>query len=339
MATFRKRPNGHWEAQVRRRGFPDLTRTFLLKADAVAWASQQELAVYRGEVIDRSLAEKTTLGELFLRYMEQISPSKKSGENEAVRLLALRRDPLAKFKMTALSGPVVAEWRDRRLRSVSGSTVNRDLNLISHVINTARREWGVAIDNPVALVRRPKENKGRIRRLSADEERRLLDALEVSERDLQGRITGPSNPWIRPIVLFAIETAMRRSEILAMLWENVFLGDADRYVRLADSKNGDSRCVPLSRRAIAILSALPKTHTGPVFPISADAVKKAFFRGVERAGIVDLHFHDLRHEATTRISKKLSNVLELSAVTGHKTLRMLQRYYHPDPVDLARRLD
>lgn len=166
-----------------------------------------------------------------------------------------------------------------------------------------------------------------------------MAALEVTERDARGRITGPSNPWIKPLVLFALETGMRRSEMLSLTWDQVFLAEADRYVRLLDSKNGDSRNVPLSRRAMAVLQNLSRDGSGFVFPTTADAVKKSFVRAVERAGIFDLHFHDLRHEATTRISKKLSNVLELSAVTGHKTLHMLKRYYHPDASDLARKLD
>ncbi len=132
---------------------------------------------------------------------------------------------------------------------------------------------------------------------------------------------------VRSIVELAIETAMRRSELLSLRWQDVHL--SDRYVRLRDTKNGEARDVPLTRRAVHVLEALPREQDGPVFPTTADAVKKAFERAVKRAGLGDLHFHDLRHEGTSRLAEKLDNELELSAVTGHKTLSMLKRYYPP----------
>jgi integrase len=129
---------------------------------------------------------------------------------------------------------------------------------------------------------------------------------------------------------------MRRSEILSLRWADVFFDD--RYVRLHDTKNGEARDVPLSSRAVATLAALPRHINGRVFPITPDALKKAFVRACERAGLENLHFHDLRHEATSRIAERLDNILELSAVTGHKTVQMLKRYYHPRATDLALKL-
>jgi integrase len=132
---------------------------------------------------------------------------------------------------------------------------------------------------------------------------------------------------------------MRRGEILALRWSDVYLSDS--YVRLHDSKNGEARDVPLSTRAVQILrdlSTKPVHISGRVFPISPEALKKAFTRACERAGIMNLHFHDLRHEATSRIAERLDNILELSAVTGHKTVQMLRRYYHPRATDLAKKL-
>lgn len=230
----------------------------------------------------------------------------------------------------------MATWRDQRLKSVSGSTTNRDLNLLSHVINVARKEWGIYIENPITMIRRPSENRSRCRRLSNDEESRLLSALESSERDEQGRFTGPQNIWLKPIVILAIETAMRRGEILSLRWEHVYL--QERYVRLLDTKNGERRDVPLSSKAVIVLQNLPRQISGEVFPTSAEALKKAFTRAVGRAEIKDFRFHDLRHEATSRLAEKLDNVLELSAVTGHKSLNMLHRYYHPKASSLALKL-
>lgn len=339
MATIRRRKDSkHFEVQIRRGGWPTVSRTFSTAADARAWASVIESEIERGVFIDRTEAEKNTLGDLFQRYLTEVSSQKKGHDVERYRLISLQRDPIAKFKVAGLSGKLMAEWRDRRLKEVSGSTTNRDLNLISHVINVARKEWGMHIENPIVMIRRPPENKARKRRLAAGEEERLLAELELSTRSSNGcfEAGGAHNPWIRPLVILALETAMRRGELLSLRWSDVFL--SDRFVRLHDTKNGESRDVPLSTRAYGVLTSLPRHISGKVFPVTADAVKKVYVRAVERAGLEDLHFHDLRHEATSRIAEKLDNVLELSAVTGHKTLSMLKRYYHPRAKDLAKKL-
>ncbi len=317
---------------------PTATRTFSLKADARAWASIIESEMERGIFVDRTKAEKTTFGDLLGRYLQEVSSGKKGSEPERYRINSLLRDPLAQYSVTALTGEIMSRWRDQRLKEVTGSTANRELNLISHVMNVARREWGIHVENPVAMIRRPPENRSRIRRLGASEEARLMHELEASARSESGCFEkgGTRNPWIYPLVVLALETAMRRSELLSLRWNDCFL--PDRFVRLADTKNGESRDVPLSRRAYQLLADLPRHDSGRVFPISPDAVKKAFVRAVERAGIHDLRFHDLRHESTSRIAEKLSNVLELSAVTGHKSISMLRRYYHPRATDLARKL-
>ncbi|WP_343056481.1 site-specific integrase [Paraburkholderia ultramafica] len=293
----------------------------------------------RGVFVDRTEAERNTFDDLLKRYAEEVSPHKKGGAGEILRIRKIRTDALAQYKISAITSKIIADYRDRRMAKVSGSTVNRELTLIGHVLNVARKEWGIHLDtNPVSVIRRPRENRARNRRLSPDEEQRLLAELAPSPRDDQGRFEagGSRNEWIRPVVIIAIETAMRRSEILSLRWADVFL--EDRYVRLHDTKNGEARDVPLSSRAVATLSALPRHVSGRVFPTTPDALKKVFVRACERAKLEDFHFHDLRHEATSRIAERLDNILELSAVTGHKTVQMLKRYYHPRATDLALKL-
>lgn len=344
MAGIWKRGN-YWRAEIRREGYPPLNRTFDTRADAEAWARRAESEMDRGAFVDRREAEITSFGDLLKRYAEEISPNKKGGEGEILRIRRLRKDKLAEYKVASLTSKIMADYRDRRLagdaknKSVTGSTVNRELTLIGHVLTVALKDWGIPIEvNPVSRMRRPKENRARARRLSVGEEKRLLAELAPSPRDENGRFEpgGCRNEWVLPAVTIAIETAMRRSEILALCWADVFLDD--RYVRLHDSKNGEPRDVPLSTKAAATLSALPRDPSGRVFPITGEALKKAFTRACERAGIENLHFHDLRHEATSRIATRLDNILELSAVTGHKTVQMLKRYYHPRATDLARKL-
>jgi len=255
MAGIWKRGN-YWRAYIRRQGYPHQNRSFDTRAEAEAWARRIESEMDRGSFVDRIEAEINTFGDLLKRYAEEISPHKKSGDGEILRIRKLRKEPLAEYKVAALTSKVMAEYRDARLRKVSGSTTNRELTLISHVLSIARKEWGIPIEvNPVSMIRRPKENRARTRRLSPEEEQRLLIELSPSPRDEHGRFEagGSRNDWVRPVVVIAIETAMRRSEILSLHWSDVFLND--RYVRLHDTKNGESRDVPLSSRAVATLSA------------------------------------------------------------------------------------
>ncbi|MEW9898784.1 site-specific integrase [Chitinivorax sp. PXF-14] len=337
MATITKRGDYQWQVKIRRNGYPSQSRTFETKEAAEKWARSVEREMDTGDFLDRREADKNTFAAILKRYQREITPSKKCAPIEAIKIDVLLRDDIAKAKMSALSGVLLAEWRDRRLKAVSSATVNREIDIISAVISQARKEWGVHIDNPVELIRRPPKPKGRERRLVGDEEARLMAALNEAPRRPDGTYGGGTrNPWVKPIVVFAIETAMRRGEILALRWENV---DLHRQVaHLPDTKNGDSRDVPLSRRAVETLRAIPRSISGTVFPVTPNALKKGFERAVDRAGMDDFHFHDLRHEAASRLAEKLANVLELSAVTGHRDLRMLKRYYHPRAEDLARKL-
>lgn len=214
----------------------------------------------RGVFFDRPEAERTTLGELLDRNRKEVTPTKRgavtSTENSRVRVI--KRDVIAQYKLTALSGKILAGYRDRRLQKVSGSTVNRELNMISHALNTARKEWGIESDNPIAYIRRPRENRSRDRRLNPGEEAALLKALELGERNPDGTFSeGMHNPWIRPIVQLAIETAMRRGEILSLKWEHVHLDR--RSIVLPITKNGERRSVVSPNRISAQRKLRSKT--------------------------------------------------------------------------------
>lgn len=331
-----------WQAKVRRDGFPSISKTFSRKTDAEAWARAQESEMDRGAWRDRSSADSTTLYKLLERYLADVVPGKRGADVEALRIKTLMTDKLTLHKLSALSPLVLSEWIEMRAKVVSGSTINRELNVISACINWGRKRLMIQTENPVAGIIRPAQGKARERRLEDGEEARLLAELEVKPRE-GGRLTSMQNRWIKPVVLFALETAMRRGELLALKWENVDL--KKRVAYLETSKNGDSRAVPLSSRAVAVLESLKEEKNGvqalpvgKVFKTTADALKKSFERACERAGIEDFHFHDLRHEATSRLAEKLPNLIELAAVTGHKDLRMLKRYYHPRAEDLARKL-
>ena len=326
MASISRRDD-RWQVRVRRKGFPLEVKTFTTRQDAERWARSIELEMDRGNYISRSEAESTTLGDDLQRYIDDVCPSMRGGTEDTIRLRAMCRTRLAKLSMAALTPMAIAAYRDERLKQVAPGTVIRELAYLSAIVNHARREWGINITNPVASVRKPPSPQGRDRVLSAEEECRLLAALAP---------TGRRNPWLRPMAILSLETAMRRGELLQLRWQNIDLASQTAFLPM--TKNGTPRTVPLSRKAVDLLRDLPRCIDGSVFPINAPAHHKAFERACKRAGLVDLHWHDLRHTAITRLATKLPNLIELAAVSGHRSLTMLKRYYHPSAADLAKKI-
>jgi integrase len=326
MASFRKHGNG-WQGRIRRQGYPDITKTFETKSDAEKWARSVESQIDTGQFVNVNKAQRTSLGDLIARYLVEVTPTMKGATEDAIRLKAIMRKPIACWSLANLSTGRIAAYRDERLRQVSNGTVIRELAYLSSIINHARREWGINIPNPVQHVRKPASPAGRTRKLSDDEKSTLLHALEPK---------GRQNIWTKPVVVLALETAMRRSELLSLRWEHIDL--FRQTALLPDTKNGSPRTVPLSTAAVELLRSVPRNISGEVFPIKYFTLDAAFKRAVKRAGLIDFHFHDLRHTAITAMAEKLPNLIELSAVTGHKSLSMLKRYYHPNVEDLARKL-
>lgn len=326
MASIRQR-SGAWQARVIREGYPAEVASFSTRGEAQKWAREIESAMDTGGYRSRGIADKMLLSEALVRYSLEVSPTKRGWRDEVIRLNALKRTKMAGYSLEKLSASVVANFRDERLRAVKSGAVIRDLSMLSSVINHARREWGVSVNNPCLLIKKPSTPVGRTRVLTAEEEKRLLESV---------RPTGRRNPEMLAIVQLALQTAMRRGELLALKWEHLDLKAQTAY--LPTSKNGSPRYVPLSSSAVSTLADLPLSAGGTVFSIAAQTLAAAFMRAVKRARIEDLRFHDLRHTATTRIAERLPNVIELSAVTGHKSLQMLKRYYHPNATALAKKL-
>lgn len=326
MASFRQR-SGKWQARVIRDGYPDQSKTFESKADAEKWARALESEIDKGQFVNVSEAQRTTLGDVIARYLVEVTPSMKGVTEDTIRLKAIMRKPISRWSMANLSAARIAAYRDERLKEVSGGTVIRELAYISAIINHARREWGINVPNPVQMVRKPQSPQSRSRVLTDDEVSKLLMALEP---------TGRRSHWTKPAVQLALATAMRRGELLSMRWEHIDL--QNRTAFLSDTKNGESRTVPLSTVAVQVLVELPRHISGVVIPVKFFTLDAAFKRARKRAGLDDVRFHDLRRTAITRMAEKLPNVIELAAVSGHKSLMVLKRYYRPTAAELAQKL-
>ncbi|OZI49399.1 integrase [Bordetella genomosp. 4] len=365
MATFRKRGAFQWEAQIRKRGYPAQSKTFNTKAEAEAWAKMIESEMARGVWISRGEAESTTLREALERYQAEIVPHKKGKVQETSIINMLLSLSLALRPLASIRGADLARLRDAWLQDYAPATVLRRLAVLSHVFSVSRKEWGMeSLSNPVEVMRKPVVKNARVRRVVGLERLSGGVANEDGVRAMQAGelewvIAASSSTLLPSIIRLAVETAMRRGEIVGLRWEHIDL--ERRVAHLPATKNGSARDVPLSSTAVAVLQGLwdgseaKDRGTGPVFGIRADGVTRAFERAVERARkrydekcqesgerlldgfLVDLRFHDLRHEATSRLAS-IFPMHELTKITGHKDPRMLMRYYHPRAEDLAKRL-
>ncbi|WP_428249524.1 site-specific integrase [Ferrovibrio sp.] len=322
MATIRKRANGSWEVRIRRRGYPTLSRNFSRRQDADRFANQCSAEMADGRYIDRTVAEKMTFQMAITRYLQEVTPTKK-GHQEAYFLRALLRHPIALKPLADITPIDLNYYKEaEQKRGMSNKSILNALAHISHVFTIAVKEWGIqGIDNPVKRIRKPRSEEARDRRLELGEEDRLMAACEESRSDL-----------LPQIVAFALETGMRRGEIVKCQWEHLKLQDGAGLIRVYDVKDPRqrrSREIPLSTRAREILASLPGARSGQIFKVHKDAVTQSFARACGRAKIKDFRFHDLRHEAISRFFERGMSIVEVAAISGHRTLQMLSRYTHP----------
>lgn len=336
MATLQKRGDA-WRAVIRRVGFKPISKSFPTKGLAQAWARSVEKDMDARVYRDPSGAAKTSVRELFEQFRDEVCPERRGGKWEVTRIERLLRTAhFVDQRLDRITPEDIRDWRNERLKEVSAPSVNRELNLISGVFSHAIKEWGVALrENPVHLVKRPAgADRARTRRFGEREIAAILEASGYQE----GVQPTVGREYVGHAVLLAIETAMRLGEICALR-----VGDVDFEACSATlhmTKNGDARSVPLSTKARALLRTLVTGRDADeqVVPLTAESLGLYFREARDAAGLQDLHFHDTRHEAATRLSKKLANVLELSAVTGHRSLQSLKRYYNPGAAELAAKL-
>ncbi|WP_028587468.1 integrase [Desulfocurvus vexinensis] len=325
MACIEKRGPYQFRVKIKRKGFPPQSKTFEAYDDAVKWAREVESEIDRGVFVSRREAESTTLQEALERFELEYLDNYKTPRKVRSRIRQITNRPISSKHLAAIRGKDLAEHiRLRQDEGAGAQTITHEINLISRIYGIASTDWGMeSLHNPAKRVNKPKLPPGRSRRLEVKEEEQLLQAAD--ER-------------LKPVILFALETAMRRSEIAELSWDRVDL--KQRFIHLPMTKNGEARSVPLSRSAIEILKSIPRNIQGEVFGLSANWITKLFHRASTGAGLPDLRFHDLRHEAISRLFENTDlDVMEIKTISGHKTLQMLARYSHLRAHRLADRLD
>lgn len=323
MATFEKR-GSVWRVKIRKSGVNVSESGFRTKREAEAWAAKKEQEIFAES---KGIAPDKTFGDLLARYAADISPKKRGARAEQMRIALYQREfpDLLAVKLSELKNYHFSEWKEARLKMVSAASVRREWALLQHALNVAIREWGWLQSSPLASVSKPAAARARDRRPSPREIEGILLACgyeyDGSPVTMMSRVGAA---W-----LFAIETGMRASEICGVQRSDI---DFDRrVVHLAMTKNGHARDVPLSVEALRILrQVMGAVEVGPVFGITAASLDALFRKAKARAMIFDLHFHDSRREALTRLAKKV-DVMTLAKISGHRDLRILQNtYYAPD---------
>lgn len=333
MASIEKRVSHTggttYRVKIRLKGFPTQSATFERLTDAKRWEQSTESAIREGRHFKTVEAKKHTLGDLIDRYIETVIPTKiKIGKKQASQLLWWK-EAIGFYLLADLSPAIIAQCRDKLLTEQtkwkkirSPATVNRYLAALSHAFTIAIKEWGWLEDNFVLKITKPKEARGRIRFLSEDERKRLLEASVKS-----------SNKYLHTIIILAISTGARKNEILSLTWENVNL--ERRVIVLHDTKNGERRVLPIVGKALEILKEhkkIPRIDTKLLFPaknpLNPIDIRNPWQSALEEAEIEDFRFHDLRHSAASYLAMSGASLAEIAEVLGHKTLQMVKRYAH-----------
>ena len=302
MAQIRKRGPSQYQARVRLKGHPEVTRTFSSRQEALAWATEREQLLLQELGAAIHDADQLTLYAALERYATEVTPSKRGQQQELSRLRRWQQHPVAEQSLSRIRAADFARFRDTRLEQGAGAnTVRLDLALVSHVFEVARKDWGEALSNLVKAIRKPKLPRGRERRLLPGEEARLLAYCDPEGESL-----------LKTFIVLAIETAMRRGEIANLNRQDISLDS--RLAYLHETKNGTSRTVPLSTRAVSALLSVPCKEHGPVVTIHRDNISGAFAAACDACKINGLTLHDLRHEATSRLFEKGLNMMEVSTI-------------------------
>ena len=322
MASIRKRGN-KWHVQVRRGG-QSCTRSFSLKSDAEQWARKREREIDTEEFSSTSEElSSLTLGSLLDRYQREVLPRKRSaGSVETYMIKRYLNHRMSRLRLKDLRPEIVNRYKEERLSQVQEGTLLRELGVLRHCLEVARKDWGIPLrDNPVAGIRMPAGSKSRSRRIGEEE----LRALEAAS----------AHPRIWLIISMALETGMRRGEIAAMQWDHIDW--TNETLHIPDTKNGHARTIPLTSAAIRILREIPEAEKC-VFGMTGNAMRLAWERLKKKAGITDLRFHDLRHEAISRFFEMGLSVPEVALISGHRDPRMLFRYTHLKAKEVGRKL-
>lgn len=323
MASIQKTAKGY-RAQVAILGTRD-SKTFATRREAVDWANRREIELR--EVKDKDPGLRHTLREALRKYAEEVTPNKRGARWEEVRLAAFEG------YLLPLDSPIgkvtpehMALFRDSRLKSVGTASVRRELSILSAMFETARKEWGWVRGNPCSDISKPQNKRHRERLISWREVKAMLRAMNYSKH----RRVASTTQAVAVCFLAALRTGMRAGELCGLTWDQVY----DRHCHLPLTKNGDSRDVPLSSKAVRVIEHMRGWDDDLVFGLKAASLDALFRKHREKVGLAGFTFHDSRHTAATMLSKKV-DVLTLCKIFGWRETKQALTYYNPTVSSIA----
>lgn len=333
MAAIEKRigKNGRstYRARVRLKGFPDQSATFEKLTDAKRWVQQTESAMREGRHFKTSEAKRRTMNEAIDKYIKDVMPLKPRQSKNTLAQLAWWKSEIGVLSLANITPHLIAEKRDKLASSISKrntryspSTVVRYLAALSHVLTIATNEWAWIEDSPMRRVTKPKEPRGRVRFLSDDERRDLLEACKQSTNEL-----------LYPAVVVALSTGARKMEVMNLRWADI---DFNRQaIMLHDTKNNERRSLPLKGHALELIEQLSKVRKlncdllfSGRFKNQPVDLRTPFNNALKKAGIKDFKWHDLRHSCASYLAMNGASLAEIAEILGHKSFQMVKRYAH-----------
>jgi integrase len=341
MASIQKR-GSTYRARVIKREHPTYSKTFSTRVEAVKWARGIEAQIDNGTLLPKEKSEPSfrNMSTLFKvateEYIRTHTVHKRNCKSETFIINRLAND-WGHLPIKEVGKERVLELRDSLVSANrAGATINKYYNAISKIFQMVQDEWSLNINNPVKGIKRMQANPSRIKRISGSTLQILMQSAEEVAPSL-----------FTQILKIALETGMRRSELMGLEWQDIDL--ENRRVHLHVTKNSMPRRIPLTQAAVAIFKSIPKTHPDKIFPVGLCWLRRYFEKTRTRAkqnwtdnGInpfEDLRYHDLRHEALSRLSDSGLNVIELAHISGHRVLSMLQVYTHPSHEAIFAKLD
>jgi integrase len=341
MASIQKR-GSTYRARVIKREHPTYSKTFSTRIEAVKWARGIEAQIDNGALLPQQIGSPSTrtLDTSFKvateEYIRTHTVHKRNYKSETFIINKLANS-WGHLPVRDIKKEHVLQLRDALvIANRAGATINKYYNAISKIFQMLQNEWSLQIDNPIKGIKRMPSNPSRIKRITGE----TLNILMQSASDC-------APPLFTQILTIALETGMRRSELMGLEWQDVDL--ANRRVHLHITKNSESRRLPLTQEAVAIFKSIPKTHPDKIFPVSMCWLRRYFEKTRAQAKqrwlkqganpFEDLRYHDLRHEALSRLSDAGLNVIELAHISGHRVLSMLQVYTHPSHEAIFAKLD
>jgi len=326
MASIYKR-NGKWRVEIRKIGSKGIHKSFIVKDEAIRFARETEVKIEQGLYQDLTLAKTTTLKDLLAQYRDRVSINKKGYDQERYKINKIIRSDIADKTLSQLTPIVLFEYIEQQKKLYTASTVNKSITIINLALNFAERFLGISLNkNPLKFIKRLKESQFVGQVIEPHEEALLLKHAEFSKLY-----------WLKVAIILGIDCGLRRGEILKLKAEDI--NYKNNTAVLKDTKNGETREIGLSSRAIQELKKLPVSIDGKLFPCKRSDTFTFYYKQLKRWSGVKKRFHDTRHTFASRSVTQGWSITEIAAQGGWKQLQVLKRYTHIKAEYLAKKMN